>query len=169
MSMPDRGKLGAATDPDQVSGVHLMRDGEAYSMSMPDRGKLGAVKSIATDPGMSPGAHYSEKEGRVTTSMRERGQLWAQRSNATDPSMSPGAHYSEKKGRVTTSMRERSRAGNAANTKEMRRDARMKMPMHGAAYLNTNAERDFNANCASIKTIFEEVNLFGCQCCIQID
>ena len=46
------GRNSAATDPGQVSGVHLMSDGETYSMSMPDRGRLGNAKSHAPDHGV---------------------------------------------------------------------------------------------------------------------
>ena len=63
------GRKSSETDPGQVSGMHLMRDG-TYSMSMPDRGR----KSSETDPGQVSGMHLMS-DGTYSMSMPDRGKM----------------------------------------------------------------------------------------------
>lgn len=95
------------------------------------------------------------------------GQAGGQASHATDPNKPHGVHHSKRLRRDTTSSRVRAQAAaQARTTSQSRWDANLKKLMNGTAHLNPNAKIDFNTNCASIKRIFEEVNLFGCQWCL---
>ena len=130
-------------------------------------GQAGGQASHATDPNKPRGVHHSKLLQRDTMSTIQQGQAGGQASHATDPNKPHGVHHSKRLRRDTTSSRVRAQAAaQARTTSQSRWDANLKKLMNGTAHLNPNAKIDFNTNCASIKRIFEEVNLFGCQWCL---
>jgi hypothetical protein len=109
------GRKSTATDPNQESGVHLMRDGMTYSMSMLDRGKLGAVKSTATDPNQESGVHLMRGGMTYSMSMPDRGR----KGSATDPNQESGMHLMRDGMTYSMSMLDRGRKGNATDPGEV--------------------------------------------------
>jgi hypothetical protein len=99
------GRKSTATDPDQVSGMHLMSDGVTYSMSMPDRGKMGA----ATDPDQVSGVHLMSDGVTYSMSMPDRSKMGA----ATDPGQVSGMHLMSDGVTYSMSMPERGKMGAA--------------------------------------------------------